>query len=204
VRSVVAELLADVGAAFGGLGARWYVFGAQAAIFHGAVRLTADVDVTVDPGNRATAELVDALGRHGIVLRVADVGGFVDETRVLPMLHARSRMPVDVVLAGPGLEELFLARAEVHRIEGVSVPVAAADDLVAMKVLAGRPKDLDDVVAIVAAQGARFNLERAMATVRLLERALDRRDLMAHLDEAVARARRTLRGEGGSERDRGW
>jgi hypothetical protein len=46
--------------------------------------------------------------------------------------------PLDVVLAGPGLEELFLARAESREIGGVLVPVATGEDLVAMKVLAGR------------------------------------------------------------------
>jgi hypothetical protein len=44
----VAELLRELAAIFGGAGVRWYLFGAQAAILHGAARLSADVDVTVD------------------------------------------------------------------------------------------------------------------------------------------------------------
>ena len=47
MRSPVADLLADLSHALEGLGVRWYLFGAQAAIVHGAARLTADVDVTV-------------------------------------------------------------------------------------------------------------------------------------------------------------
>lgn len=188
--SPVVELLADVGDALAAIGVRWYLFGAQAAILHGAVRLTADVDITVDLGTRPAADLVEGLRRKGIALRIADVDRFVERTRVLPMVHVRFRIPVDVVLAGPGLEEQFLARAEVRVVEGVSIPVAAADDLVAMKILAGRPKDIEDVVAIVAAQGARFDLERATTTVGLLELALDQRDLMPLLEQAVAQARR--------------
>ncbi len=46
-------------------------------------------------------------------------------------------MPVDIVLGGPGIEELFLERAEVHDIEGILVPVARAENLVVMKILAG-------------------------------------------------------------------
>ena len=54
VPSAVADLLADLAGALDPLPVRWYLFGAQAAIFHGAARMTADVDVTeearaVDP-----------------------------------------------------------------------------------------------------------------------------------------------------------
>jgi hypothetical protein len=45
--SPVGELLADLAAAFQQRRVDWYLFGAQAAILHGAARLTADVDVTV-------------------------------------------------------------------------------------------------------------------------------------------------------------
>jgi len=186
VASPVAELLASVGRAVEPLGLRWYLFGAQAAIVHGASRLTADVDVTVDPGVRSTSELVGRFRREGLALRVTD-DDFVERTRVLPLVHEPSRILCDVVLAGPGIEELFFDRAVVQLLDGVSVPVAAADDLVAMKILAGRDKDLDDVRAVVRAQGKRLDLGRARDTLRLLEQALDRRDLLPALEAIVAR-----------------
>ncbi len=43
----VAAFLAACSAAFAELGLRWYLFGAQAAFFYGASRLTVDVDLTV-------------------------------------------------------------------------------------------------------------------------------------------------------------
>lgn len=49
-------------------------------------------------------------------------------------------MPVDVVLAGPGLEELFLRRRRRHRRGGVSIPVASPEDLIVMKLLAALPR----------------------------------------------------------------
>jgi len=45
--SPLAALLRDLEAVFESTASGWYVFGAQAAILHGAARLTADVDVTV-------------------------------------------------------------------------------------------------------------------------------------------------------------
>ena len=112
MRSPVADLLADLGAAFTGAGVPWYLFGAQAAILHGSPRLTADVDVTVDIGEQAPNSLIETLAREGFSSRVTDPVAFLDRTRVLPLVHVASGIAVDVVLAGPGLEETFFARVE--------------------------------------------------------------------------------------------
>lgn len=185
--SPVGDLLRALARALRAVGVRWYLFGAQAVLLYGGARLTADVDVTVAAGDVPTPTLVDALAREGFASRVDDLDGFVDRTRVLPLVHASSGMPLDVVLAGPGLEETFLSRARTHRIDGVSVPVAAAEDIVAMKLLAGRTKDLDDARAIVAAR--RLDARIVRETLRALEEALDRCDLLQTF-EALLSARR--------------
>ena len=175
--------------AFARLGVRWFLFGAQAAILHGVARLSADIDVTVDLGERSSAELAGALGEAGFDLRVADVAGFVETTRVLPFVHRASRIPVDVVLAGPGLEEQFFAGVEERVIAGARVPVVSAEDLIVMKVLAGRPRDLDDVSVIIHVRGHELDWQRVRTTLGLLEGALARRDLLSELDRLMAVAR---------------
>ena len=187
--SPVAELLGALGRALESLGMRWYLFGAQAVLLYGGARLTADVDATVAAGDRPTALLVTALAVHGFSLRVGDVHGFVERTRVLPLLHDASGMPLDLVLGGPGPEELFLARAVTRQMEGVSVPVAAAEDLLAMKILAGRPKDIEDSRAIIAALGDRLDVSLARNTLRELEAALDQSDLLPALEDLLRRRR---------------
>ena len=181
----VADLLADLARGFGELGVRWFLFGAQAAILHGSTRLSADVDVTVDLGARRGRDLVDALSRHGFTLRVPDAEGFVDATRVVPLVHRASRMPLDIVLAGPGLEERFFARATERRVGDVPVPVVSAEDLVAMKILAGRPRDMEDVASILRTRRD-IDVDAVRTVLRLLERALDRADLVVELERALA------------------
>jgi hypothetical protein len=184
----VAELLAALALALSALGVRWFLFGAQAAILHGAARLSADVDVTVDLGHRSVPELVTALAGD-FDLRVADAVRFAEETRVLPFVHRPSRMPLDVILAGPGLEDQFFAGATERVIGAARVPVVSAEDLVAMKILAGRPRDLDDVAAIARARRHDLDLEKIRGTLALLETALDRRDLVSVLERVVAAVR---------------
>lgn len=188
--SPLAELLSALARALGGLGLRWYLFGAQAAILHGTARLTADVDVTVDTGTHSIRGLVARLRDAGFEPRVSDADAFAASTRVLPLVHVESRIPVDIVLAGPGLEQEFLSRAETRSVGGTPVPVIAAEDLITMKVLAGRDKDLDDVVAVLTARGDRLDLDRIRSTLRLIERALERSDLVAELDRLVGRVKR--------------
>jgi hypothetical protein len=189
VRSPLAEALAALARALAGLEARWYLFGAQAALLYGAARLTADVDVTVQLGNLRTAELVDALEKAGFRLRVRDIDAFVARTRVLPFLHSRSDMPIDIVLAGPGLEELFFRRLRRRIIEGVRVPVASPEDIVVMKVLAGRARDEEDVIAILAAR-RKLALDRVRGTLDTLERALGQSDLRPRFEALLRQSRR--------------
>lgn len=189
--SKIGDVYASLSRAFQALGARWYVFGAQAAILHGAVRFTEDVDVTVDGALVATHQLVEALQREGLELRVTEnVDHFVAQTRVLPVHHVASDTPVDVVLSGPGIEELFFGRVVTRDVEGVTIPVAAPEDIVVMKVLAARPKDLEDAAAILAAQGSTLDVDLIRELLELLERALDQRDLLPAFESALARARR--------------
>lgn len=187
--SPFAEVLDSLRGTFESFDVAWYVFGAQAALVHGAVRMTADVDVTVFPGDHTVEALLEALERHGFELRGADAD-FVRDTRVIPLVHLATGINADVVIGGPGIEELFCSRVESAALGGITVPIAAAEDVVAMKILSGRPKDRDDVIAIIAAQGRALNHNRVRETLELLEKALDRSDLVAELERARTEATR--------------
>ena len=106
----------------------------------------------------------------------------------MPFVHGVTGVPVDVVLAGPGLEDQFFERAVIRDIDGLSVPVASSEDVV--KILAGRPKDQEDVIAIVAAYGDAFDERAVRETLGQLEQALAQSDLIPAFEAALARVRR--------------
>jgi hypothetical protein len=157
-RPASARIFADLSRALTGY--RWYVFGAQAAVTYGRPRLTADVDVTVESlaGPEGPERLVKAMAGAGFALRLPGLRGVLEQARVLPLVHAQSGVPVDVVLAGPGLEEEFLSRARLTDVGGVQVPMISPEDLVATKLLAARPKDLEDVAGVLGEQLGRLDL----------------------------------------------
>jgi hypothetical protein len=175
--------------AFAAVGARWYLFGAQAALIWGRPRLTADVDVTVRLDPEDPEALAGAFVQRGFRLRVDPGDDFVRRTRVMPFVFEPSGLPVDVVLAGPGLEELFLSRTVPVRVGSVTVPVISPEDLIATKILAGRPKDIDDVRGILIERLAQLDLDTIRATLGLLEAALGQSDLQPAFETELARAR---------------
>jgi len=173
-----ADLLVDLTAAFEALQVRWYVFGAQAALIWGRPRFTADVDATVALAGRSIPEFVKALEDRGFMSRPEATSEFISASRVLPLEHRRSTLALDLVLAGPGLEEAFLERAVLVEVSGVAVPFISPEDLIVTKILAGRDKDLDDVRGVLSERGATLDHDQIATTLRTIEVALERSDLV--------------------------
>jgi hypothetical protein len=197
----ITEVLADLARTFRGLRIRWYVFGAQALVLRGYPRATADLDVTVLLGALPTSRLVTALRKRGFSPAFRD-RAFVAATRVLPVIHRATGFPVDIVLGGPGLEELFASAAENVRIGRLQVPVPTGTHLVVMKVLAGRPKDIEDAVALLATQASRIDAEELDELTKALAAALAEDDILVHLREARRRASRLPAGQKRAPRSR--
>jgi predicted nucleotidyltransferase len=184
------DVLAAIAAAMRDTGLRWYLFGAQAATLWGRPRLTADVDLTAKIPPDRQDDFLEAMKRHAFHLRFDDPE-FVSRTRVFPFVHQGTGIPVDIVLAGAGLEDEFLDRAVDVRIEGIVVPVISPEDLIITKVLAGRPKDIEDVRGVLRERADTLDTSRIRDTLHLLEEALAQSDLVVVFEKELAK----LRGE---------
>lgn len=97
-------------------------------------------------------------------------------------------LPLDLVLAGPGLEDQFFERIVERNIEGVRVPVASAEDVVVMKILAGRPQDIDDIASIVTSHGESLEVTYVRA-LSMLERAIGQSDLLPAFEQILTHTR---------------
>ncbi len=78
--------------------------------------------------------------------RIEDFRGFAARTRVVPLKHRLTGLPIDV-----GLEEEFLGRARILDVNDLRVPFISPEDLLVSKILAGRDKDRSDVRGILRA-----------------------------------------------------
>ncbi len=186
--SAPADLLRALSSALGGHGCRWYLFGAQAVTIWGRPRLTTDVDVTVRLASGTTEDLVATLVGAGFRLSEEFSDAFVRTTRVLPLLHEASGMPLDVVLAGPGLEDAFLSRAVLVAIAEYEVPVISPEDLIVTKALAGRPKDVEDIRGILFLRATTLDMPYIRRTLAAIEEALGQSDLLPLFETELRRA----------------
>jgi hypothetical protein len=114
---------------------------------------------------------------------------------VIPFLHRKTGIPLDLVVAGSGLEQEFLARAVVVDVGGIRVPVMAPDDLVITKVIAGRDKDIEDASGILAAQGDRLDVKRVRSVLGEVDAALGDTDMVGRFDRLRSSRRRPRRRE---------
>ena len=187
--SAVAEVLSALREVFARRQVAWYLFGAQAVAVRGAPRATQDIDVTADVSRAALPALLVDLERRDIHHRYPAIADeLVRSAAVLPLRHGPTGMEIDLVLAGSGLEALALQRATMAAVDGVKVPVASATDLVVMKVLAGRGKDLEDLRALIA--GGEVEVDEARDLLSQLEEALGQSDLLPALESAIRGAKR--------------
>lgn len=177
------SVLGELSRLLGSLGVRWYLFGAQAVAVWGRPRLTADVDVTAELGSLPVRALVAAARDLGFSPREKHIEVVARELRVVPLEFGDPAIPVDVVLSGPGLEETFLERARLVRIGAQKVPVISPEDLVVAKLIAGRPKDREDVRGILAERGGDLDTPYIRALLSQVEEALGRSDLVPLLEE---------------------
>jgi predicted nucleotidyltransferase len=145
------RILADLN----GAGVRYVLVGGIALIRHGVVRATRDVDAIIagDAENLARVRsLVDAWRA------TRPDGSPVPEDSIAPARTINLATPhgdIDLLADRPSplsFDEL-LARAEVRRVEGVEAPICSLADLVALKRLAGRERDLVDLHDLELAHG---------------------------------------------------
>jgi predicted nucleotidyltransferase len=145
------RILADLNDA----GVRYVLIGGIALIRHGVVRATRDVDAVIAP-EPENLERVRSLIAAWPATRPD--GSPVPAEMIAPGRTINLSTPhgdLDLLAERPSplsFAELS-ARAEVRRVEGVSAPICSLVDLVALKRLAGRERDLVDLSDLAAAHG---------------------------------------------------
>jgi len=166
----------------------YMIIGGVANLVWGEPRATLDVDASVLVEDAAWPGLFAEL-RRSFRLIPRDPQGFLQETHVLP-LETRDGVRLDLIWAQLPYEYKAIARAVVEEVGGVRVRVCRPEDLIVHKILADRPKDREDVRAVVRQQAGRLDRRYVTDAVRDLSAALDRPDLLQFLEDCLTAGRR--------------
>lgn len=125
------------------------VIGGVAGLLHGTARHTEDVDLTALADGVDLGALLERCHAQGLEERIPDALAFATQSQVLLLVHRLTGVPVDVTLAWLPYEEQALARAQRIQVQQVSLPVIAVQDLILYKFVAWRPRDQEDVRALL-------------------------------------------------------
>jgi hypothetical protein len=120
-----------------------------AASLLGQSRLTADLDATFLLSLADLPGLVDAAKAEGLLPRIADFESFARQHRILLLYHPESGIDIDISLGILPFEEEMVARSRLHSIGSLAIRLPTPEDLVILKAVAHRPKDMLDIQAII-------------------------------------------------------
>jgi hypothetical protein len=152
------------------------IIGGIAASLLGKPRLTADLDAVVLLSIQDLPRLIAAAAKQDMIPRIPDAETFARKNRILLLRHQPSGTNVDISLGVLPFEVEMVARSQKVNLENIQLQLPSPEDLIIIKAVAHRPKDLEDIRAI-AASHPDLDQEQVRYWVEQFGEALDLSDL---------------------------
>lgn len=168
------------------------LIGGFAVIAHGVRRTTEDVDLVVRGDATDARSLLRALSAHAIRPRIADAEAFARSSLVLLLRDEETDVPIDLSFGWSDFEHDALEHRTRERFGRALVPVAAVEDLVVYKAIAGRAKDLEDAETLLLTH-AKLDAARIRRWVRILAETAEAPEMLERLDALLASVKRVRR-----------
>lgn len=128
---------------------RYLVVGAYAVSYHAAPRATADLDVWVEPTPDNASRVLAALAAFGAPAGQLAIDDLTSDDLVYQIGVAPRRIDLMTGITGVTFAEAWVSRAEAE-YGGVRFPLIGLDALIRNKRALGRPRDLEDLAALLA------------------------------------------------------
>jgi predicted nucleotidyltransferase len=124
---------------------RGVIIGGIAVSLLGKPRFTADVDAVFLLSTDELPQFLELARAENIVPRIQDAEEFARKSRVLLLRHESTETDIDISLGILPFEEEMVDRSSVKSFANLSVRLPTPEDLIIMKAIAHRPKDLEDI-----------------------------------------------------------
>jgi hypothetical protein len=156
---------------------RGLVIGGVAASLLGRPRVTHDVDVLVLLKREEYEEFLAEGKQLGFIPRLSDAIDFAQKNRVFLVCHEPSGINVDISIGVLPFEEEAIGRGVTVDLGGVGVPIPTPEDLIIMKAVAHRPRDMADIESILEAHSS-VDLEYVLRRVDEFSSALEMPEIL--------------------------
>jgi len=134
---------------FRALKVKGVVIGGVAASLLGRPRLTHDVDALILMEREKWEGFIDSGKKFGFMPRIPKVINFAQLHRVFLMRHEPSALDIDISIGALPFEEEAIKRRKLVKLARVKIPLPTPEDLIIMKAVAHRPRDMADIESIL-------------------------------------------------------
>lgn len=143
------KLLEKIALALDKISVEYMVIGGQALLVYGEPRLTKDIDVTLGIGVERFGDIQTLAEGLGWKILADSPGNFVRETWVLPCQEPSSGIRIDFIFSFSPYEKQAMKRVRQLPVGKAKIRFASLEDLLIHKIVAGRPRDLEDVRTVL-------------------------------------------------------
>lgn len=143
------ELLKEISQAFNVSSIPYMVIGGQAVLLYGEPRLTKDIDITLGVDTDSFYKIEKLVSKLGLKILTKDCEAFVKRTMVLPAADKNSGIRIDLIFSFSPYERQAITRANKIMFDDVPINFASLEDVIIHKIIAGRPRDIEDVKSII-------------------------------------------------------
>jgi len=172
-----------------------FIIGGLALQHWGEPRMTRDIDIIVLVASEQLASFVDAVLER-FNARSPDTRAFALQHRVV-LIQTDQGVPIDISLGIPGYEEEALKRAvQVNFPEVGMLRLIGPEDMIIHKCVAGRPRDLEDVMGILIQNRLNLRFDTIRNWLEELSEVVDSHNPLELFKQTLNRAQKYIEREG--------
>jgi predicted nucleotidyltransferase len=150
----------------------YMVIGGQAAMLYREARFTNDIDITLGVGIEEIDKMLQICNELNLKILIENPKDFTTQTLVLPIYDSTSGFRIDLIFSYTQFERIAISRANLVDIDECKVSFCSLEDLIILKLFAGRSRDVDDVKIIIR-KNPGYNRQFVLDNLREIGKAID-------------------------------
>jgi hypothetical protein len=179
------EILSRIGVSLARHSLPYIIIGGQAVLLYGEPRLTRDIDITLGVNTDYINELLVVVRELSLKPIPEDIESFVRQTMVLPAFDETTGIRVDFIFSFTPYETEAIKRARKIKILEQEVCFASPEDVIIHKIFAGRPRDIEDVKAIIL-KNPEVDIQYIKGWLREFDVSSDKKDFLKTFEDLLA------------------
>ena len=164
---------------------RGVIIGGIAASVLGEARYTEDLDAMFLLSIQDIPRFLEEAKQEGIEPRIENAADFAKKNRIFLLRHTITNTNIDISLGVLPFEEEVIQRSSVQEFDdSLQVRLPTAEDLIIMKAIARRPKDLEDIRTL-AVKYADLDFDRMEFWIKNFAELLETPELWGQIEKIL-------------------